>query len=424
MVRFKRLLTLSLTFITLSICILFNSSVKASESLLTGGNGTYTVPISLDLKMGQDNFTNPVTVEKEDGRYYMCMGYSSSIGYMNLNISDMEVGKVEEKIDGWTYYTYTLSLTNLKSKLNFTVYITAMSREVSFNATLDLESATKISDTIRDLGERPAEFVPVISTTAASEYSLKTGITFPIPECSATIGNEEASVSVTAYYQDQAVEIREGKLQIDNVGEYKIVYKATSNKYKTSLGNDTYSTYTVTINSLAEDNYIVKYNDINNILPDSVNILAGKIDTGASFILASNKMVNIADNYEVFSVEFLDSNGEEIRLDGNIELMFRASDYFDRTKVKVYHMDEDGSLTELASEGFGRYVRCETNKTGTFIVCVSGVSFHMSMWGYVLILCGALILIVSVIVGVILIIKHKKKLKNNEDNSYEFINTL
>ncbi len=418
MVRFKRLLTLSLTLITLTICILFNSSVKAStDSPLTGGNGTYTVPISLDLKMGQDNFTNPVTVEKEDGRYYMCMGYSSSIGYMNLNISDMEVGKVEEKIDGWTYYTYTLSLTNLKSKLNFTVFITAMSREVSFNAILDLESATKTSDTIRDLGERPAEFVPVISTTSASTYSVKLGTTLPIPESSATLGSAEASVSVTAYYQDKVVEIIEGKLQIDNVGEYKIVYKTTSNKYKTSLGNDTFSTYTITINSLAEDNDIVKYNDINNILSDNVNIIAGKVDSGASFTLASNKMVNIADNYEVFSVEFLDSNGEEIVLDGNIELMFRASTYFDRTKVKVYHMDEDGTLTELAASGFGRYVRSETNKTGTFIVCVPGVSFHMPMWGYVLILCGVLLLIAIIIVGVILIIKHKKKLKNNEDNS-------
>ncbi len=417
MVRFKKILTLSLTFITLTICLLFNSRVKAStDSLLTGGNGTYSVPISLDLKMGADNFTSPVTVEKEDGRYYMCMGYSSSIGYMNLNISDMEVGKTIEKINGWTYYTYTLSENNIQSKLNFSVYITAMSREVSFSATLNLKSATKTKDTIRDLGERPAEFVPVISTTAASVYSLKVGTIFPLPSCSAKLGSEESIVSVMAYYNDEVIDTTDKKLKIDNVGEYKIVYRATSSKYKTSLGNDTYSEYTITINSTTEDNGIVKFNDINKILPENAEILGGKISNGSTaYDLASKKMKKIADNFEVYSVEFLNSNGEEIELSGNIELMFRANDYYDRTKVRIYYIDDNGTLTKLSCKGYGRYVSAETDKTGTFIVCIPGVKFHMPMWGYALILCGVLIFVVGIIVTIILIIKHNKKNKNKEN---------
>ena len=121
--------------------------------------------------MGADNFTNPVTVEKFGGKYYMTFGFSSAIGYLNLNLDGKEGGKTSEKKDGWTYVTYTLSENNLKSKLSFSAYINAMSREMNFTATLNLSSSEKTSEAVRDLGERPAEFVPVISTKAAAEYS-------------------------------------------------------------------------------------------------------------------------------------------------------------------------------------------------------------------------------------------------------------
>ena len=417
MVKFKKIFAVSIAVFALILCGLFQSvsiAYAASEQVISGGDGTYTVPVNLDLKMGADNFTNPVTVEKQDGKYYMTFGFSSSIGYLNLNLDGKEVGKTSEKKDGWTYYTYTLSENNLKSKLSFSAYINAMSREMNFTAMLNLSSSDKTSDTIRDLGERPAEFVPVISTKAAAEYSLKVGTVFPIPEATAKLGNEDSSVVITAVFGNDSVDVSGGKLTLGNVGEYKIIYKATNSQYKTSLGNDSFSEYIVTVHSITGENDIVKFRDTNNVLPEKAGIIAGKVTEGSDvYEKAASAMKKIADNFEVYSAEFLNGDGEIITLSGKVELLFRADDYFDRTKAEVYYMDDNGSLTKLSASGYGRYVATETDKTGTFIVCIPGVAFHMPMWGYALILVGAVIILAGVVVTIIVVAKRRKRMKNS-----------
>lgn len=413
MVKFKKIFAVNIAVFALILCGLFHSvsiSYAASEQVISGGDGTYTVPVNLDLKMGADNFTNPVTVEKQDGKYYMTFGFSSSIGYLNLNLDGKEVGKTSEKKDGRTYYTYTLSENNLKSKLSFSAYISAMSREMNFTATLNLSSSDKTSDTVRNLGERPAEFVPVISTKAAAEYSLKVGTVFPIPKASANLGDEDCPVTTSAYYGDEAVDVSDGKLALDNVGEYKIIYKATNSQYKTSLGNDSFSEYVVTVHAVTGENDIVKFRDTNHVLPEKAGILAGKVTEGSDvYKKAASAMKKIADNFEVYSAEFLSEDGEIIALNGKVELLFRADDYFDRTKAEVYYMDENGSLTKLSASGYGRYVVTETDKTGTFIVCIPGVAFHMPMWGYVLILVGAVVVVGGGGVAIFLIARRNKQ---------------
>lgn len=417
MVKFKKIFVAGIAVFALILCGLFQSvsiSYAASEQVISGGDGTYTVPVNLDLKMGADNFTNPVTVEKFGGKYYMTFGFSSSIGYLNLNLDGKEVGKTSEKKDGWTYYTYTLSENNLKSKLSFSAYINAMSREMSFSATLNLSSSEKTSDTVRNLGERPAEFVPVISTKAAAEYSLKVGTVFPIPKATAKLGNEDSPVVITAVFGNDSVDVSDGKLTLGNVGEYKIIYKATNSQYKTSLGNDSFSECVVTVHSITGENDIVKFRDTNNVLPEKAGIIAGKVTDGSDvYEKAASAMKKIADNFEVYSAEFLSEDGEVITLSGKVELLFRADDYFDRTKAEVYYMDENGSLTKLSASGYGRYVVTETDKTGTFIVCIPGVAFHMPMWGYALILVGAVVILAGVVVTIIVVAKRKKRTMNS-----------
>lgn len=417
MVKFKKIFAVSIAIFELVLCGLFQSaliSYAASEQVISGGDGTYTVPVNLDLKMGADNFTNPVTMEKQDGKYYMTFGFSSSIGYLNLNLDGKEVGKTSEKKDGWTYYTYTLSENNLKSKLSFSAYINAMSREMNFTATLNLSSSEKTADTVRDLGERPAEFVPVISTKAAAEYSLKVGTVFPIPEATAKLGNADSPVVITAVFGNDSVDVSGGKLTLGNVGEYKIIYKATNSQYKTSLGNDSFSEYVVTVHSITGENDIVKFRDTNNVLPEKAGIIAGKVTDGSDvYEKAASAMKKIADNFEVYSAEFLSEDGEVIILSGKVELLFRADDYFDRTKAEVYYMDDNGSLTKLSASGYGRYVVTEADKTGTFIVCIPGVAFHMPMWGYILILVGAVVILAGVVVTIIVVAKRKKRMNKS-----------
>ena len=89
MVKFKKIFAVSIAVFALILCGLFQSaliSYAASEQVISGSDGTYTVPVNLDLKMGADNFTNPVTVEIFGGKYYMTFGFDSSIGYNDFHV--------------------------------------------------------------------------------------------------------------------------------------------------------------------------------------------------------------------------------------------------------------------------------------------------------------------------------------------------
>ena len=82
MVKFKKIFAVSIAVFALILCGLFQSaliSYAASEQVISDGDGTYTVPVNLDLKMGADHFTNPVTVEKFGGKYYMTFGFASAM---------------------------------------------------------------------------------------------------------------------------------------------------------------------------------------------------------------------------------------------------------------------------------------------------------------------------------------------------------
>ena len=419
----RRKKNLAFFAISLAICLLsfvFGtfSGQNVAYAVETTEDGTYSVPVDLSgLTMGKDNFTETATVEKQGEKYYFTFGFSSSIGYVNLSVggtdSGKEIGKTTEKKNGWTYHTYTLSETNLKGNLRVAAYINAMKRETSFNISIKWSTRKKTSDEIRDIGERPAEFVPVIQTKAAAKYSLKVGTVFLIPEATAVLGNENCEVITSVTYNGATVEIENGKFTLDSVGTYKLVYKATNSQYKTLLGKDTFTEYVVEIESTTGENQTVKFEDVNEVLPENTSVLAGKVDeTSSEYKKAASAMKKIADNFEVFSVALVDGNGEKITPNGSVKFMFRADDYFDRSKVQVYYMDEDGGITELSAKGYGRYVSTETDKTGTFIVCVPGVAFVMPMWGYALILAGAVVLIAAAIVVTIVLVKKKGRMRS------------
>ena len=148
--------------------------------------------------------------------------------------------------------------------------------------------------------------------------------------------------------------------------------------------------------------------DPNGVLPEGTSILPSRITAGTLYEQAAEKMKSVADNFEVFGVSLVGTDGTQITPDGNITLYLQANMTYYRNEVVVYHMAEDGALTELSADGYGRYVKFDTDKTGTFIVFIPGVAFVMPMWGYAVILV-ACVLIVAAAVTVTLILVHRKK---------------
>lgn len=396
-----------------------------AESPVQGSDGVYSVPIDTsDAGMGASYLTSTGTIEKSGENYYFAFGHENAL--TNLRIADengLRTGYTSYTEGGVTYYVYTLSASRLQGSLSFTAYIPAMDMDVSFSISLDLANATRTGDYV-DVGERPAEYVPVIETTAGREYEAARGTVFPIPSATATLGSENLDVSISAYYvqggERTDVAITNNSITLENVGEYHVVYRAESATYKTNLGNNTYTEYDVTITSVAGGSTLAKFEDTNGVLAEGTSLLASRITAGSSiFATAADKMASIADNFEVFGISLVQSDGAEATPDGNITLYLQADMTYDRNEVVVYHMADDGTLTEIAADGYGRYVRFDTSETGTFIVCIPGVAFVMPMWGYAVILVACVLVVAAAVTVTVILVRRKKKAKKLQENAIE-----
>lgn len=417
-------------FAALSMCLIMLAALMGggltayAESPVQGSDGVYSVPVNLSgLAMGADNFSPSATVEKSGENYYMTFGHSSSISDMALESGNMQTGYTVRTENGWTYYTYTLSAERLQSSLSFSAYINAMSRDVNFTITLNLANGTRTGDYV-DVGERPAEYVPVIETTAGREYEAASGSVFPIPSATATLGDENLDVSISAYYvqggEQTEVPVTNNSITLENVGEYHVVYRAESATYKTNLGNNTYTGYDVAITSVAGGSTLAKFEDANGVLAEGTSLLASRITSGSSvYTTAADKMASIADNFEVFGISLVQSDGTAATPSGNITLYLQADMTYDRNEVVVYHMADDGTLTEIVADGYGRYVRFDTDKTGTFIVCIPGVAFVMPMWGYAVILVACVLVVAAAVMVTVILVRRKKKAKKLQENAIE-----
>lgn len=265
--------------------------------------------------------------------------------------------------------------------------------------------------------ERPAEFVPVISTSSGSEYEATKGQTFIIREATANLGDEALDVTVKAYYvrggEKTEVELDGNKLVLNNAGEYHVVYRAESPSYTTSLGNPTYAEKDVKITSSINGDSLAKLYDENGVLPEGTMLLASKIESDSTvYKTAADKMAKIADRFQLFGVELLSSDGSSVFPAGSVKIGIKADSTYNRNEVVAYLLGEDGSLTKLNVSNGGSYVNVETDKSGTIILCIPGVAFHMPIWGYILITVGCIVVVAGIVVTVVLVVKRKKKARN------------
>ena len=384
-----------------------------AESPVSSSDGTYSVPVNLDgLAMGADNFSSAATVEKSGDNYYMTFGHSSSISDLVLESGNMQTGYTVRTENGWTYYTYTMSEERLQSSLSFSAYINAMSRDVSFTITLNLADGTRTGDYV-DVGERPAEYVPVITTTAG-DTQMEKGATYVLPTATAALGDEVCEVTTKVFYDGEEVALDGNRFTLENAGEYTVIYRAESSAYKTNLGNNSYSEYAFTVVSKVGATVLAKFEDERGALSSGTAIQASNITVGTTYELTADKMKTIADNFSVMSVSYFAESGETVTPSGNVTLYLMADMTYDRNEIVVYHLSEDGELTKIGCSGYGRYVRLQTDKTGTFIICIPGVAFVMPMWGYALILVACVLVLGAGITLIIILVHKKRKRKANE----------
>lgn len=418
MVKKKNIFVSLMIAVCICLCLLavfFGGGLTAyAESPVLWQDGVYSVSVDLSgLAMGADNFSSTATVEKSGDNYYMTFGHSSSISDLVLESGNKQTGYTLKTEGGWTYYTYTLSEKRLSSELSFSAYINAMSRNVNLTVKLNLSGAIRTGDYSYE-GERPAEYVPVI-TTMAGDTQMEKGATYVLPQATAALGDEVCEVTTKAYYDGEEVAVDGNRLTLEKAGEYTVIYRAECPTYKTNLGNNSYSEYSFIVTSKVGATTLAKFEDESGALSSGTAIQASNITVGTAYEIAAEKMKTIADTFSVMSVSYFAESGEEVTPSGNVTLYLAADMTFDRNEIVVYHLSEDGELTKIDCSGYGRYVRLQTDKTGTFIICIPGVAFVMPMWGWALIAVGGIVIIAAAVTLVVLTVKRKKRLKNKTD---------
>lgn len=427
MTKFKKILSIALCAV-LSVCgIIFltaGTNITAyAATPIDGENGKYEMSYDFGGQSGMGKtmlekyFDKTAVVEKIGDRYYFSFTQlSSSMENLTLNLEEgKQIGyRITEDSANRKTYSYTLSKENLQKTLPFSVYVSVRGETFPFTITLNLSSAKKVGEVEDTSAERPAEFVPVITTSSGSEYEATKGQTFIIREATANLGNETLDVTVKAYYvrggEKTEVELDGNKLVLNNAGEYHVVYHAESPSYTTSLGNPTYVEKDVKITSSISGDSLAKLYDEDGVLPAGTMLLASKIDSDSTvYKTAAEKMAKIADRFQVFGVELVSADGSPAEVNGTVTIGIRADFTYNRNRVAAYLLDEDGHMTKLGVSNGGSYVNVETDKSGAIILCIPGVAFHMPIWGYILILVGSVILIAGIVVAIVLIVRHRKK---------------
>ncbi len=395
---------------------------RDASAYAVGGlsDGTYMVSVSNDMPMGKNNISDTALLEKQNGVYYLSLTFNvAKLDDIRLEIDDKTVGsQITEENGDTATYCYTLSESNISSPLPFVADVVPMGQSglnSEIKVTVDLSSAEKTSDTVANRGERPAEFVPTLLTNAGGEYVLETGTTFTIPSATAVLGGESCEVTFSAYYVSgdelQSVESENNQLYLAKKGEYRIVYRANSPLYKTSAGNDTYTEYIVKVISDTGVSPLAKFEDINDILPEETTLQASRITSGTLYNTAAERMKTVSDHYEVFDVNLYDAGGNTIKLSDTVRIGISENSEYVGEEIEVYYLNESGMLGKLTCAELNGYIEFETDRLGTFIVCIPGVAFVMPMWGYAVILVACVLVVAAAVTVTVILVRRKKKAK-------------
>lgn len=425
------IITLVLALLT---TLVISKNTYAATSIISEGKYSVTYSISgqsgIGASMIKKYLKSEATIENINSNYYL------SITTLSSSMEDLTLIKDENKSVGLEIlndeeyndvYRYTVTHEDLESDLNFSVYVSLRKETYTFTLRFDINNATLITSEVDKVTDRPALYVPTLSGDFSDSYELERGITFNIPEYKAYFNGSEIEVTYDLYYNNgssmEAVEIKDSKATLSNVGNYILSVSASTSEYKTLLGNDTNVLKTINITTTTTGSSIAKVKDTNNVLTSDYYLIASKLTVdSATYNTVSNKIKKISENYEVFELSLVDNTGSEISLSNDIIISVKANDTYDRNKIEVYYLNNEGNLQKVDSTNAGRYVDINVESLGTYVICIPGVTFVMPIWGYILICVGIVLLIGLVVFLIIFFVRRNKK--KNKDTNGEIKNEL
>lgn len=414
---------MKILFLALSLFLPFRSVKEASVDDWQDYavyNTTYL--ISGTNQVGQQMiskyFDSTVQVFKENDLYYLSVTLlnNQALSDLKISVSDLKSGVLEETNGKKTTYTVTLSYDDLNSDIHLSGNVSKMSMDVSFTIRPNLDEMILTSDKVSEEKEYPARFVPELTIDSVGDVETSLNSYYKIPKATATFDSRALDVKVDVLSPSgESVLVEDDKIHVTELGEYTIDFKASTSEYKTNLGNDSYKMESIRLVSNASSNNMVKVSDINNVLPKGYFVQCQRIESGTTYDKISTLLEKVSENYEVTDVALMDLNGDEISPNDNVEFYIETNPNFDRNKLKVYLLIDD-RLEEISSAGYGRYVRFESMRTGTYVVLIKGVDSKINLSLIITLSVISVIVVIALVVFLVLFfIRRRKNLKHRND---------
>lgn len=398
------------------IFMIFSSKPVKAESFNIEENKVY----SCDYNIGGTNsigegmikkyFDSNVLVTNVSDYYLVSITLLNNKALTNfkVSVSDLESGVDEEVTGKETVYTISLEEEYLDKSIDIEAYVSSMNMAVNFNITLNLSNLVLTDKVFDDTKEYKAVYVPTLKLDSIGDINLVQNSVCVLPSAKGSFQDENVNVTISVISPSgKEASISNNSFKTEEIGTYIVTYKAECNKYKTNLDNPSYTAVSINVISSSEDNTIVKINDINSVLPSKYYLITQRITSGNEYDQISLKLEGISEKYEITNIKLIDDTSNNISLSNNIEYYIETNPKYNRNEVCVY-LYEGEELIELDCAGYGRYVKFENNKCGTYVVLVKGVTFHMPVWGYIVISLSSVIVLIGVVVLIIVIYKKKK----------------
>lgn len=407
-----------ITFISSLLIMLFIMNINAKAEF----NATNDIIYDVDYEIGGTNsigqsmigkyFDEHAYLLKEDDLYFVSINLldNSAISDIDISLGNYKSGILTNENGKKTTYTITIGEEDITSSIAIKGKVSAMNKDVSFTIKLNLDNMVETNEAVDKSFEYPARFVPEIIIDALGDVTSIQNATYKLPSARAMFADEECKLEISVKSPSgDSVNVEENKIVLTELGEYEVVYKASTPKYKTNLGNDSYITKSFKVISTSAGSSLVKVLDNNKILPLNYVVQSQRIESGEDYTNIANMLVKKSERYEITNVLLLDNNGESLEINSNVSYYIQTNPNYNRNDVRVYHLNKDNTLEEIKASGYGRYITFETNYTGTFIVLIPGVSFVMPMWGYALIAIGVVVLIGLIVFLLVYFLKKRHK---------------
>lgn len=410
---------MNLLFLTFSL-LLSISPVKKANSISTIDDysiykTSYTIggTNQIGSQMISKYFDSDVEVFKENDLYFLSLTLldNQALSDINISVSTLKSGILEETNGKKTTYTITLSNEDIQKDIAISGNVSKMAKQVSFTIKADIDNLNVTDSKVSEEKEYPARFVPELKLDLNGEVETTLNSYYKLPKAIASFDNQNIDVNVKVTSpKGEDVQIDDNKIQVTELGNYSIDYVASTSLYKTNLGNDSYTKETINLVCNSSTNSMVKIVDSNNVLPKDYVLQCQRIEEGTIYDKIQNLLNGKSENFEVTNISILNSKGEDISLSNNIEFRVETNPNYDRNKVKVYHFDDD-KLELVSSKGYGRYISFENTKVGTYVILIEGVKQTINLPLILTFSIIGVVVIVLIVLVVILVLKKKQKEK-------------